>query len=107
MRIAKSKFGGAARGALAASLALVLAACASGDDPASRGAKSTGSIGARLGPIAGGVGHGLITFRPYDGGLTMVADLGGFSAGAYRLAIHTTPVCTSTSRKSRRLTSSS
>ena len=73
----------------------LLAACASGDDAASRGAKSTGAIGARLQPIAGGVGHGLITFRPYDGGLTMVADVGGFSAGRYRVAIHMTPICTS------------
>ena len=95
MRIAKLKLSCAARGALAASLAALLGACASGDDGASRGAKSTGAIGARVGPIAGGVGHGLITFRPYDGGLTLVADVGGFSSGPYRIAIHTTPVCTS------------
>ena len=76
-------------------LAGALAACASGDDPGQRGAKSAGAIGARLAPIAGGVGHGLITFRPYDGGLVMVADLGGFSPGAYRIVVHTTPVCTS------------
>ena len=95
MRILKSKLSCAARGALAASLASVLAACASGDDAGSRGAKSAGAIGARMGPIAGGVGHGLITFRPYDGGLTMVADVGGFSAGLYRIAIHMTPICTS------------
>ena len=95
MRILKSKLSCAARGALAASLAIVLAACASGDDAGSRGAKSAGAIGARMGPIAGGVGHGLITFRPYDGGLTMVADVGGFSAGLYRIAIHMTPICTS------------
>ena len=95
MRIPKSKFCRVTRGALAASLAVVLAACASGDDATSRGAKSTGAIGARLRPIAGGVGNGLITFRPYDGGLTMVADVGGFSSGLYRIAIHTTPICTS------------
>ncbi|MET0683162.1 MAG: superoxide dismutase family protein [Casimicrobiaceae bacterium] len=95
MPIPKSKPSGAARGALAASLVVVLAACASGDDRASRGEKSTGAIGARLQPVGGGVGRGLITFRPYDGGLTMVADVGGFSSGPYRIAIHTTPVCTS------------
>jgi len=95
MRIPKSKRRGAAGTTLAALLAVVLAACASGDDAGSRGAKTTGAIGARLKPIAGGVGHGLITFRPYDGGLTMVADVGGFSAGLYRIAIHTTPICTS------------
>ena len=59
------------------------------------GEKSSCAIGARLQPIAGGVGHGLITFRPYDGGLVLVADVGGFSAGPYRIVIHTTPVCTS------------
>ena len=56
----------------------MLAACASGDDRGAR-RKSAGAIGARLKPIAGGVGHGLITFRPYDGGLVMVADVGGFT----------------------------
>ncbi len=78
---------------LAAAVAITLAACASGDDR--KGAKSTSAIGARLQPIAGGVGHGLITFQPYDGGLSILADVGGFSAGWYRIAIHTTPVCTS------------
>ena len=69
------------RPALAVALAGALAACASGDDPGQRGAKSASAIGARLAPIAGGVGHGLVTFRPYDGGLVMVADVGGFDAG--------------------------
>ena len=69
------------RRALAVALAVALAACASGDDPGQRGA-TTSAIGARLAPIAGGVGHGLITFKPYDGGLVMVADVGGFSSGA-------------------------
>ena len=82
------------RHALAVALAVALAACASGDDPGQRGATTSG-IGARLAPIAGGVGHGLITFKPYDGGLVMVADVGGFSSGPYRIVIHTTPVCTS------------
>ena len=72
-------------------LLLALAACAS--DGA--GKQKTANIGARLQPIAGGVGHGLVVFRPYDGGLTVVADVGGFSAGSYRIVIHTTPVCTS------------
>lgn len=81
-----------ARALQAAGFALVLAACASDDS----GQKSKSvAIGARLQPIAGGVGHGLITFRPYDGGLVLVADVGGFSAGAYRIVVHNTPVCTS------------
>ena len=78
---------------LAVAVAIALPACASGDDR--KGAKPSGAIGARLQPIAGGVGHGLITFQPYDGGLRILADVGGFSAGWYRIAIHTTPVCTS------------
>jgi Cu/Zn superoxide dismutase len=76
-------------------LALAIAACASGDDAGSRGSRSASATGARLGPIAGGGGHGLITFRPYDGGLVMVADVGGFTAGSYQIVIHATPVCTS------------
>jgi Cu/Zn superoxide dismutase len=83
------------RPALALALTGLIAACASGDDPALRGSKSASAIGARLGQIGGGGGHGLIGFRPYDGGLVMVADLGGFSAGSYRIVIHATPVCTS------------
>ena len=84
-----------ARPALAIALAGALAACASGDERGARDSKSSSSIGARLAPIAGGVGHGLINFRPYDGGLVLVADVGGFSAGPYRIVIHATPVCTS------------
>lgn len=77
--------------AQAAATVLALAACASDD----LGGKKSPAIGARLQPIAGGVGHGLVTFRPYDGGLTVVADVGGFAAGPYRFVVHTTPVCTS------------
>ncbi len=81
--------------AFALALAGGLAACASGEDPGLRGSKSSNAVGARLSPIAGGVGHGLITFRPYDGGLVMIADFGGFSTGQYRIVIHATPNCTS------------
>ncbi len=77
--------------AQAAAIVLALAACAS-DDSAK---KQVPNIGARMTPLAGGVGHGLVTFRPYDGGLTVVAGVGGFSAGSYRIVVHTTPVCTS------------
>jgi len=70
-------------------------ACAAGDDPALRGSKSESATGARLRQIGGGGGQGLVIFRPYDGGLVMVAEIGGFSTGSYRIAIHATPVCTS------------
>ena len=79
------------RYAQAAAIVLALAACAT-DDSAKQMAPN---IGARMAPIAGGVGHGLVTFRPYEGGLTVVADVGGFSAGLYRIVVHTTPICTS------------
>ncbi len=83
------------RPALAMALAGLIAACASSDDLALRGTKSASAIGARLAQIGGGGGHGLVTFRPYDGGLVMVADLGGFTGGSYRIVVHATPVCTS------------
>ena len=83
------------RAAFALALTGLIAACASGDDLALRGTKSVSATGARLGPIGGGSGHGLITFQPYDGGLVLVADVGGFNAGSYRIVIHATPVCTS------------
>ena len=75
-------------------LAFVVGGCASGGDSGAGDKKST-AIGARMQPVAGGVGHGLVTFRPYDGGLVFVADVGGFAAGPYRFVLHTTPVCTS------------
>jgi Cu/Zn superoxide dismutase len=81
--------------ALALALAGSIGACASGDDPGARGSKSASATGARLWQIGGGGGHGLVTFRPYDGGLVMVADIGGFTAGSYRIVVHATPVCTS------------
>jgi superoxide dismutase, Cu-Zn family len=83
------------RPALALALAGLLAACAADDDPALRGSKSASATGARLAQIGGGGGHGLVTFRPYDGGLVMVADVGGLTGGSYRIVIHATPVCTS------------
>jgi Cu-Zn family superoxide dismutase len=79
------------RFAQAAAIVIALAACAADDSAKPK----TPNIGARMTPLAGGVGHGLVTFRPYDGGLTVVADVGGFSAGSYRIVVHTTPVCTS------------
>ena len=90
MQTAGSPIRNVVRVAQAAAVVLALVACASDD-----GAKKTANIGARLQPIAGGVGHGLVTFRPYDGGLVVVADVGGFAAGPYRFVVHTTPVCTS------------
>jgi Cu/Zn superoxide dismutase len=83
------------RPVLALALAGSIAACAAGDDPALRGSKSESATGARLRQIGGGGGQGLVVFRPYDSGLVMVAEIGGFSPGSYRIAIHATPVCTS------------
>jgi Cu-Zn family superoxide dismutase len=88
----ESSFRSVVRLARFATVLLALAACAS-DDAAKQ--KPAVNIGARLQPIAGGVGHGLVTFKPYEGGLTVVADFGGFTGGPYRFVVHTTPVCTS------------
>jgi Cu-Zn family superoxide dismutase len=90
MQIPGSSFRNTLRFAQIATAVLVLAGCASGETK-----QKPANIGARLQPIAGGVGHGLVTFQPYDGGLTVVADVGGFSGGQYRFVIHTTPICTS------------
>jgi Cu/Zn superoxide dismutase len=83
------------RPVLAMVMAVAIGACASADGQDARGSRSTSATGARVAPIAGAVGHGLITFRPYDGGLTMNAEIGGFSPGPYRIVIHANPVCTS------------
>ena len=74
-----------------ATFVLVFAGCASDESAKQKPV----NIGARLKPIGGSAGLGLVTFRPYDGGLTLVADVGGLSGGQYRFVIHTTPVCTS------------
>ena len=91
MQIPESSFRKALRFAQIATAVLVLAGCASDESAKQKPV----NIGARLQPIGGASGHGLVTFKPYDGGLTVVADVGGFSGGPYRLVIHTTPVCTS------------
>jgi hypothetical protein len=64
----KLKLSSAARGALAASFAIVLAACASGDDAASRGGNPTGAIGARCdpSPAAWGMGSSLFARTTAD-----------------------------------------
>jgi len=91
MQILESPFRNVLRVAQAATVVLALAACAS-DDAAKQ---KPVNIGARLQPIGGSAGVGLVTFKPYDGGLTLVADVGGLSGGQYRFVIHTTPICTS------------
>jgi Cu/Zn superoxide dismutase len=91
MQMTESSFRNVLRVAQLAMAVLAVAACAS--EGVSK--QKTAAVGARLQPIAGGVGHGLVTFQPYDGGLTVVADVGGFSGGPYRFVIHTTPVCSS------------
>jgi Cu-Zn family superoxide dismutase len=91
MEITGSSFRNGLRVAQFATVLLIFAACAS-DESAKQKAVN---IGARLKPIGGSAGIGLATFRPYDGGLTLVADVGGLSGGQYRFVIHTTPNCTS------------
>jgi Cu-Zn family superoxide dismutase len=91
MQILGSSFRNVLRFAQIATAVLVLAGCASDDAAKPKQA----NVGARLQPIGGSAGAGLVTFKPYDGGLTLVADVGGFSGGQYRFVIHTTPVCTS------------
>jgi Cu-Zn family superoxide dismutase len=91
MQIPESSFRNARRVAHIATAVLLLAGCASDESAKQKPA----NVGARLQPIGGSAGVGLVTFQPYGGGLTLVADVGGLSGGQYRFVIHTTPICTS------------
>src|SRR4030095_7068054 len=79
--------------ALAVARAAVLAACAS-DDQAKRPPPDPG-VGARLRPTSGSAINGLVTFQPYEGGVTVAVSVWGGLRSAWRVAAHTTGVGTS------------
>ena len=72
-----------------------LAACKTASTEGSRAAPTMQPIGARLAPIGGSVARGSVSFRSYEGGVIMVANFGGVSAGVHRIAIHMNANCTS------------
>ena len=82
---------------LAFFLAGGLAACKTADDAGSRASApaSARTVGARLAPIGGSAVRGSVTFRPDEGGVVMIANLGGVGAGPHRVAIHMNANCTS------------
>lgn len=80
---------------LALFLAGGLAACKTAVDKGSPASPTARAVGARLAPIGGSVARGSVTFRPYEGGVTMVANFGGVGAGSHRVAIHMNANCTS------------
>jgi Cu/Zn superoxide dismutase len=78
-------------------LAIGLAGCATKDDARSRPSPTADAIGAHLVPTGNSTVGGLITFQPYEGGVTMVAEVVGLAgAGIYRVVIHANGNCTST-----------
>jgi Cu/Zn superoxide dismutase len=79
--------------ATASALVAGLAACKTAEDARVRVTEP--AIGARLAQVGGSAVSGLVTFRPYDGGVTLLAELGGVGNGRYRIAIHGTGNCTS------------
>ena len=84
-----------ARVVLALALAGGLAACKTADEATPRGSPTASAVGARLAPIGGSAARGSVAFRPYEGGVTMVANFGGVGAGSHRVAIHMNANCTS------------
>jgi len=79
--------------ALAVALAGVLAACAS-DEQAKKPPPDPG-VGARLRPTSGSTITGLVTFQPYEGGVTVAVNVGPGIPGAARVVVHTTGLCSS------------
>ena len=79
--------------ALAAALAGVLASCAS-DDDAKKPPPDPG-VGARLRPTSGSAITGLVTFQPYEGGVTATVSVLAGIPGGWRVVVHTTGICTS------------
>jgi Cu/Zn superoxide dismutase len=81
--------------ALVAALAAALAGCAS-DDTATRKPEPAPIIGAQLRPTGDSRTTGLVTFEPTQGGLKANVTLFNTgSSGRWRVAIHTTGICTS------------
>lgn len=78
---------------LAALLAGLAVACAS-DDGAKKPPPDPG-VGARLRPTSGSSITGLVTFQPYDGGVTAAASFYAGVTGNWLAVIHTTGLCTS------------
>jgi Cu/Zn superoxide dismutase len=95
MHDALSSLRGGARVVLALALAGGLAACKTTDDAGSRPSAAVPGIGAWLVPVGGSVVRGLVTFRPYEGGVTILVNFGGAPAGQQRVVIHTNANCTS------------
>ena len=79
--------------ALAVALTGVLAACAS-DEQAKKPPPDPG-VGARLRPTSGSTINGLVTFQPYDGGVTVAVSVAPGTPGVARVVVHTTGLCTS------------
>ena len=79
--------------ALAMALAGVLTSCASNDE-AKKPPPDPG-VGARLRPTSGSAITGLVTFQPYEGGVTAAASFYAGVTGNWRVVIHTTGICTS------------
>ena len=79
--------------ALAVALTGFLAACAS-DEQAKKPPPDPG-VGARLRPTSGSTVTGLVTFQPYDGGVTVAVNVGPGIPGVARVVVHTAGLCTS------------
>jgi Cu/Zn superoxide dismutase len=79
--------------ALAAVAAAFLASCAS--DEAAKKPPPDPGVGAQLRPTSGSSIRGLVTFQPYDGGVTAAASFYTGITGNWRAVIHATGICTS------------
>jgi Cu-Zn family superoxide dismutase len=81
---------------LAALAAAGLTACTTAGDADPRVSTSGAVIAARLAPTGGSTVTGLVTFRPFEGGVTIAAQVAGLGgAGRHRIAIHATGNCSS------------
>lgn len=81
---------------LAAVLAVGLAACKTTEDAAPRAQAPAGVVGARLGPTGGSTVTGVASFRPFEGGVTIAAEIASLAGvGRYRVAVHENGNCSS------------
>lgn len=95
MRDYRSSHRCVARIVLALALTAGVGACKTADNTAAKATPTARALAARLAPIGGSVARGSVTFRSYEGGVTVVANFGGVAAGTYRVAIHKGTNCTS------------
>jgi Cu/Zn superoxide dismutase len=83
------------RSCLTIVVATLLAGLVAAVRPTMGRSRPRSGVGARLRPTSGSAIAGLVTFQPYEGGVTAAASFYAGVTGNWLVVIHTTGICTS------------